>query len=132
MDGRAGVPPTENNGSVARDVADRLPASARPVEPTRSIPLTIREVVRRGRAERDEVDRLRGEVEQLRLRAESAEQQLQAAPNQAAPIGAAPTAHDGGVAADGNGRASRQRKRASSDSTSRWATAAVLPRSPDA
>ena len=124
---RAGVQPTESNGAVANDVAGRSSAPA--VEPALSVPLTIREVVRRGRAEREELDRLRAEIEQLRLRAESAEELLRTAPDQATPHEPDPHAQNGHGPADGDSRPDRQRKRPPTDATHRWAPAAVLPRS---
>src|SRR5580700_8412663 len=123
----ADVQTTESNGSAVDDVTGRSPASS--VEPARSVPLTIREIVRRGRAEREEVDRLRAEIEQLRLRAESAEELLRTAPDQATPHEPDPHAQNGHGPADGDSRPDRQRKRPPTDATHRWAPAAVLPRS---
>ena len=82
MDGRAGVQPTETDGPVARDIASGIstPAGA---ERVAHLPLTIREVVRRARVDLDEVERLRAEVDQLRVRAESAEHLLESAPDAA-------------------------------------------------
>ena len=91
MDGRAGVQPTETNGSVVRDAASAPPVSTSGTadEPVRS-PLTIREVVRRARQELDELERLRAEVDELRVRAESAEHMLGSARGPATPIAARP------------------------------------------
>jgi len=128
MHGRAGVAPTDTNGSVAHDLTRRSPASAPSAEPVPSIPLTIREVVRRGRAQRDEVNRLRDEVQHLRLRAESAERLLRTAPEPAAPTEPDPNAQDGHVPADLHRRPDGSQQRSPSDATPRWATAAVFPR----
>ena len=85
MDGRAGVQPTETNGSVVGDAAAAAPMSASgPTEPAR-LPLTIREVVRRARQDFDAVERLRAEVDELRVRAESAEHLLGSAPGETVP-----------------------------------------------
>ena len=67
MDGRAGVQPTETNRSVGNDEL-RGPSASETPDELMSVPLTIREVVRRGRVDRNELDRLRAEIERLRLR----------------------------------------------------------------
>ena len=146
MDGRAGVQPTETNGSVGNDELRGSSASEKPDE--MSLPLTIREVVRRGRVDRDEVDRLRAEIDRLRLRAESAEHLLQAQPDRAPTNGVAPIARneqapvdgqagtdesapvDGQAGTDGPAPSGRRREQSPTASGStRWATAAVLPSS---
>jgi len=86
MDGRAGVQPTETKGPVVRDDASSTSTSGKAEELVR-FPLTIREVIRRGRRDRDELERLRAEVDELRIRAESAEQLLESVPK---PVAAAP------------------------------------------
>ena len=96
MDGRAGVQPTEINGSVARDEPLGTSTSATTEEIVR-FPLTIREVVRRGRKDREELERLRSEVDQLRVRAESAEQLLEVGRRAAEP------ARNGHDKVNGNG-----------------------------
>ena len=78
-------------------------------------PLTIREVVRRGREDVGELDRLRAEVDHLRRRAEAAEDLLRA--GHATPVNAA------APAADAHHVASRI-----AASPSAWAPAAVFPR----
>ena len=158
MDGRAGVPPTETNGSVDTDVLEGAPAPEHNGRGLR-FPLTIREVVRRGRADREELDRLRAEVDQLRLRAESAELRLEAGADDDgafAPYGNVDGGFDGGSANGGsssgaahngtapngtahNGTAhngapapngpARYRREAKAAAPTGWATAAVLPRS---
>ncbi|MGO9876819.1 MAG: hypothetical protein ACLPVY_23840 [Acidimicrobiia bacterium] len=143
MDGRAGVQPTETDGPVESDELRGPSASEKPDE-LASVPLTIREVVRRGRLDRNELDRLRAEIDRLRLRAESAEHLLQAKPDDAATNGVAPIARNGQAAADGQGAvdgqgvvdgqaraARRPRQPPTASSSSRWATAAVLPSSRD-
>ncbi len=129
MDGRGGVQPTDTNGSVGNDGHGRSPAPATTPELAAPLPLTIREVVRRGREDRSELDRLRAEVDRLRLRAESAEDQLRAILHRGTSNGQGPISQSGPDAADGQVRAARQRKRSPGCSTGRWATAAVLPRS---
>jgi hypothetical protein len=147
MDGRAGVQPTDTNESVGNDELRGSSASEKPDE-LRSLPLTIREVVRRGRVDRDEVDRLRAEIDRLRLRAESAEHLLQAQPDRAPTNGTAPIAGNEPAPMDGqagtdrqsgtdeqapvDGQAPSDRRREQSPTASgatRWATAAVLPSS---
>jgi len=81
-------------------------------------PLTIREVVRRGREDAGEIDRLRAEVEHLRRRAEAAEDLLRA--------GHVPPASAAARAADAHRVASRV-----AASPSAWAPAAVFPRGSD-
>jgi hypothetical protein len=149
MDGRAGVQPTETNGSVTRDEPLGTSTSATTEEIVR-FPLTIREVVRRGRRDREELERLRSEVDQLRIRAESAEQKLEAAPEaaklrpDAADVAAPPhNGHDtvnGNGATNGNGNAINgnahgngnnpaARLRARPAAPTGWAPAAMLPSS---
>jgi hypothetical protein len=93
-------------------------------------PLTIREVVRRGREGAGELDRLRAEVDHLRRRAEAAEDLLRAGDatlhRADAPIRSA--------RAQGNGHVrSAPHPVASGDaaSASAWAPAAVFPRGPE-
>ena len=135
MDGRAGVQPTETNGSV-RDEPWGTSTSATTEETVR-FPLTIREVVRRGRKEREELERLRLEVDQLRVRAESAEQLLEAAPKAEA-VAPPRNGHDtangngdanGGRAMNGNGSGYGAHLRGRRAAPSGWAPAAMLPRS---
>jgi hypothetical protein len=77
-------------------------------------PLTIREVVRRGREDAGELDRLRAEVDHLRRRAEAAEDLLRA--------GHAPDVRKAAPAPDAHHVPSRV-----AASPSAWAPAAVFP-----
>jgi hypothetical protein len=136
MDGRAGVQPTERNGSVVRDEPSGTSTSATTEEIVR-FPLTIREVVRRGRRDREELERLRSEVDQLRLRAESAEQLLEAGPRAPEPVSPARNGHDtvngnghGASNGNGNGNAAEHGWARRTPAAPRgWAPAAMLPRS---
>ena len=134
MDGRASVRPTEINGSAGTDEVSGPATSGNSDEPAR-FPLTIREVIRRGRTERDELVRLRAEVTQLRIRAESAEHLLGALPDDGrdatAGRGAAP--RNGHAAPNGkaptNGRVRGAAAPNPPGAPNGWAPAAVLPRS---
>ena len=153
MDGRAGVQPTDTNGSVDRDEALSTSTSGKADELVR-FPLTIREVIRRGRRDRDELARLRAEVEELRIRAESAEHLLESTPKPVATarrpaglgetvngepapdeIAAGPVATNGhpgnGRAANGhgakNGHSSANGRIVAPTTVSGWAPAAMLP-----
>ena len=140
MDGRAGVQPPEINGSVARDEPLDTSTSATTEEIVR-FPLTIREVVRRGRKDREELERLRSEVDQLRVRAESAEQLLEAAPQAPEPVSPARNGHDtvngnGHGASNGNGNGNGNGNAVAHGWARRapaaprgWAPAAMLPSS---
>ena len=141
MDGRAGVQPPEINGSVARDEPLDTSTSATTEEIVR-FPLTIREVVRRGRKDREELERLRSEVDQLRVRAESAEQLLEAGRQAPEPGAPARNGHDtvngngagaknaangnGNSAANGNAAVYGRARRAPAKPRG-WAPAAMLP-----
>jgi hypothetical protein len=132
MDGRAGLQPTETNGTVGSDDHSGTSASGNGNGSQPALPLTIREVVRRGRLDLEEIDRLRGEVDRLRIRAESAEHLLSARPAGVAPVATNGNGSNGngsnGNGHDGNGSARNgKRRNGKRASASAWATAAVVP-----
>jgi len=105
MLGRETRPALDRDGSQSSGPVVRDPAPA-----TSGPPLTIREVVRRSRERAEELDRLHGEIEALRRRAEAAERRLGSEmPRAAVPI-----------------RSSRTAARPK-PTTTRWAAAVVIP-----
>jgi hypothetical protein len=94
-------------------------------------PLTIREVVRRGREDAGELDRLRAEVDHLRRRAEAAEDLLRA--GDAPAHRADPPTRNGRAPENGHVRpAEHHVAYRDAASPSAWAPAAVFPRGPGA